>query len=151
MKRRSRHAVALTALATLMPVGALTGCEKVNTVASSVSPCFRVLPLAHAAVGEQGSFVDVARVRGRIFPGLPRIGPRRTTSTLPATTTPSTQRRQPDSCVVGYRGTFDPRRMQRFTGTERTGPYAIVIISVRTRTVRATFLSQTLPRPLHSL
>jgi len=42
----------------------LPGCEKVGSVSSAVGPCFRVLPQAHAAVGGQGVFVDVARRTG---------------------------------------------------------------------------------------
>jgi hypothetical protein len=40
------------------------------SVSTSVSPCFRVLPEAHAAVGGQGKFVDVARVQGRRATGV---------------------------------------------------------------------------------
>jgi hypothetical protein len=54
--------------------GLLAACQKVTpTVTASVSPCFRVLPEAQAALGGQGKFVDVARIRGEAVTRFPRV------------------------------------------------------------------------------
>jgi len=146
--------VGLLALVSLSAMGAVGGCQKVTkTVAASVSPCFRVLPEAHTAVGGQGRFVDVARIQGRrvtTFPG------RATTTTVaaataaePGTTTTIATAGRRDVCVVAYRGTFDPTRIQHLVGTG-PGRYAIVIIGVQTQLVRAVVLTDTLPTPLHA-
>jgi hypothetical protein len=159
----SGHRIARGAAAVLA-VGALTGCQKVTrTVTSSVSPCFRVLPVAHQAVEGQGAFVDVVRIRGRSVAHFPRVaGPpgapavsTTTTSTsttsAPAgstsTTAPGASR---DVCVVAYRGTFDAGRVHLLTGPNRSGTYALVVVSVRAQRVRAVVLTDHLPPPLHS-
>ncbi len=63
---RRRSALGLVAIAPAVAVlsaSVLAACQKVSpTVTASVSPCFRVLPEAHAALGGQGKFVDVARI-----------------------------------------------------------------------------------------
>src|SRR5581483_5784183 len=85
----------------------LTGCHNVSvnpTVTASVSPCFRVLPEAHAALGGQGKFVDVARIRGEAVSQFPRL-PTTTTDTVVARGTATTLapgRR--DVCLVAYSG-----------------------------------------------
>jgi len=66
MRMRAPRNDALRWVSAMTVVGAiiLPGCEKVGSVSSAVGPCFRVLPQAHAAVGGQGVFVDVARRTG---------------------------------------------------------------------------------------
>jgi hypothetical protein len=118
---------------------ALTACEKTNSVASSVSPCFRVLPAAHQAVGGQGTFVDVARVNRSV---LSRLGIRRT---RPSTTLPT----QSDVCLIGYKGSFDPSRIPALVGPGRSGPYAVVVVGIKSQKVRAVVLLEQLPHPLH--
>jgi hypothetical protein len=143
----------LLVVVSLSAMAAVGGCQKVTkTVAASVSPCFRVLPEAHAAVGGQGRFVDVARIQGRrvtTFPGRPTTTGVTATSTAgqPGATTPTAGRR--DVCVVAYRGPFDPARIQHLVGTGQ-GRYAIVVIGVQTQGVRAVLLTDTLPTPLHA-
>jgi hypothetical protein len=141
-------------LALLVTVGVTTACEKVNTVASSVSPCFRVLPQARTALGGQGTFVDVARVSRSSMLRLPLLGrgPRRTTTTTTLAQAPSstTIPVQHEVCLVAYKGTFDPTRISPLFGTARTGRYAIVIVAVKTQRVRAVVLVDKLPKPLHS-
>ena len=142
----------------------LSGCEK-TVVKTSVSPCFRVLPQAHAAVGSQGTFVDVARRKGAtIYPSAggqatvttavpssrPTVtGPAGGSSVVsgPSTLAPTDPRR--DTCIVAYRGTFDPTRIPLLRGPNRTGRYAIVIVSVRSQQVRLVALSDRLPSYLH--
>ena len=146
MRRSWRAGVGAVAVAV-----ALTGCQKVTRgVTSSVSPCFRVLPQAHQAVGGQGSFVDVVRIRGGKVGRFPRLG---SSSTVPVTTTttvtPGTAPTR-DVCVVAYRGTFDATRVQHLTGPNRAGRYALVVVSVRTERVRSVVLSDRLPPPLHT-
>ena len=138
-----RWAIGVVMAATL-PV--LCGCQKVTrAVSSSVSPCFRVLPQAHQAVGGQGAFVDVVRIRGPRGAAFPaRVPPRGATTT--STTVGANPR---DVCVVAYAGTFDTSRVQHLIGANRTGRYALVIVSVRTQRVRAVALSDRLPPPLH--
>jgi hypothetical protein len=141
--RRAAAIVALLGAAVLLP-----GCQKmVKTASTSVSPCFRVLPEAHTAVGGQGKFVDVARVRGG---RVTRLSTPTSTSLAPSTsqapgTTVAPGRR--DVCVVAYSGTFDPSRIQHLIGRAQ-GKYAIVIVGVQTRRVRAVLLTDTLPSPL---
>jgi len=146
MRRAAASLVALVCAAAL-----LQGCQKVvKTASTSVSPCFRVLPEAHAAVGGQGKFVDVARVQGRRVTGLSNptsTSQAPTTSQGPTTTTASQGRR--DVCVVAYSGTFDPSRIQHLVGRQQ-GKYAIVIVGVTTRLVRAVLLTDTLPSPLRA-
>lgn len=142
---------------------ALTGCEK-TVVKSSVSPCFRVLPQAHAAVGSQGTFVDVARRKGAtIYPSAggqatvttapssrPTVtGPAEGSSvvSVPSTLAPADPRR--DTCIVAYRGTFDPNRIPLLRGPNREGRYAIVIVAVRSQQVRFVALTDRLPSYLH--
>lgn len=145
---------------------ALSGCEK-TAVKTSVSPCFRVLPQAHAAVGSQGSFVDVARRKGAtIYPSaggqatvtVTTAGPSaRPTVTgpsegsavvsVPSTLGPADPRR--DICLVAYRGTFDPSRIPLLRGPNREGRYAIVIVAVRSQQVRSVALTDRLPSYLH--
>jgi len=151
MRRAAAAVVALLGAAAL-----LQGCQKVvKTASTSVSPCFRVLPEAHAAVGGQGKFVDVARVRGGRVTRLstptstslaPSTSQAPGTSQAPRTTVPPGRR---DVCVVAYGGTFDPSRIQHLIGRAQ-GKYAIVIVGVQTRRVRAVLLTDTLPSPLRA-
>jgi len=130
----------------------LTGCHNVSvnpTVTASVSPCFRVLPEAHAALGGQGKFVDVARIRGEAVSQFPRL-PTTTTDTVVARGTATTLapgRR--DVCLVAYSGAFDPARVQHVVRHEGTH-YAIVVVGVTSRKVRGVVLTDTLPKPLHA-
>lgn len=142
----------------------VSGCEK-TVVKTSVSPCFRVLPQAHAAVGSQGTFVDVARRKGAtIYPsaggeatvttGVPSLRPTVTGPTegasvvpVPSTLAPADPRR--DVCIVAYRGTFDPSRIPLLRGPNREGGYAIVIVAVRSQQVRSVVLTDRLPPYLH--
>ena len=147
-QRSSAAAVLVsTGLAALITLASLTACEKVTSVASSVSPCFRVLPLAHAAVGGQGSQtpVDVARARGSAIPRLPFRRRTRPTTTTIAGAPPPPQR---DVCLIAYRGPFDPRRIPNLRGTEGTGRFAVVVVNVRTQKVVSVFLTDRLPSPL---
>jgi len=146
MTRMSRLSAAVAAVS--VAVG-LSGCQKVTrSVSSSVSPCFRVLPQAHEAVGGQGTFVDVARIRGK---AVAQFAPRLVTvpglTTL--TTSPSLAGTTRDVCVVAYKGTFDPSRITHLRGPNRQGEYALVIVGVRSQSVRAVVLSNQLPKPLH--
>jgi len=130
----------------------LTGCHNVSvnpTVTASVSPCFRVLPEAHAALGGQGKFVDVARIRGEAVSQFPRL-PTTTTDTVVARGTATTLapgRR--DVCLVAYSGAFDPARVQHVVRQEGSH-YAIVVVGVTSRKVRGVVLTDTLPKPLHA-
>jgi len=139
--------VAAAVLITL--VIALTGCQKVTrSVTSSVSPCFRVLPQAHQAVGGQGTFIDVARLRGK---GVARFAPVPTTaSAMTSTTAPPLAGTTRDVCVVAYQGTFDPSRIEHLRGPDRQGRYALVVVGVRSQLVRAVVLTDQLPKPLHT-
>lgn len=142
----------------------LSGCEK-TVVKTSVSPCFRVLPQAHAAVGSQGTFVDLARRKGAtIYPSaggqatvttaVPSSRPTVTGPTdgsslvsVPTTLAPTDPRR--DACIVAYRGTFDPSRIPLLRGPNRAGRYAIVFVAVRSQQVRSVVLTDRLPSYLH--
>jgi hypothetical protein len=134
--------------AAIVTVGIVAGCEKVNAVAASVSPCFRVLPIAHAAVGSQAptSPVDLARVRGSAVPRFVPLRPR----THATTTLPGAVPRQRDACIIAYNGPFDASKMPgRVVGPLRTGRYAVVVVAVRTQRVVSVFLTNVLPSPLH--
>jgi hypothetical protein len=151
---RRRAALGLVGL-TLVAAAVLDACQKVSpTVTASVSPCFRVLPEAHAAIGGQGKFVDVARIRGRAVTGFPRL-PTTTPVTLPvpiATTPGSSTTLAPgrrDVCLVAYSGAFDPTRVQHLLRDEGNH-YAIVVVGVTSRTVRGVLLTDMLPKPLHA-
>jgi len=127
----------------------VTGCGAGRSGGPSVSPCFRVLPAAHRAVGDQGAFVDVARIRGSridLFPGTQL--PPSSTPTGSAPGEPATADTRRDICVVAYRGTFDPRLIPRLGGERRDGAYAVIVVGVRTQTVRDVFLTDRLPPPL---
>ncbi|MHB8464711.1 MAG: hypothetical protein ACYDH6_04940 [Acidimicrobiales bacterium] len=136
----------------LVVAGSATACEKVNSVASSVSPCFRVLPQAHAAVGGQGTFVDVARVRRGAMPRIGALGPVRLgggARTSPPSPTPTVVPAIREVCLVAYKGTFDPTRITGLIGPHRSGRYAVVVCGITSRRVRAVVLLDQLPRPLH--
>jgi len=134
----------------------VAACQKVTpTVTASVSPCFRVLPEAHAAIGGQGKFVDVARIRGGAVTRFPRL-PSTTAATLPllvpssvgtSQTTLAPGRR--DVCLVAYSGTFDVARVQHLVRDVGTR-YAIVVVGVTSRKVRGVVLTNVLPKPLHA-
>jgi hypothetical protein len=129
-----RARVVLLAVLLLAPAA----CEKVHRdVADSVSPCFRVLPQARAAV-TSGEFLSVARLRGdritRFFPDAP------------ATPPPGDIR---DVCVVAYRGTFDQTSVPHLVGTHHRGSVALVFVGVRSQRVQAVVLADALPPPLH--
>lgn len=152
-KRRAGRLPAV-AVSVLTVAGALAGCEKVTrTVRSSVDPCFRILPEAHQAVGGQGRFVDVARIRGRgaaRFPHLHRFGgPPSTVTPMPTPTTGPAVDARRDVCVVAYQGAFDPARIAHLVGIKRRGTYALVVVGVRFERVRAVILTDRLPPPLH--
>jgi len=144
---RSRR-LAVAAMLTLA-IG-LTGCQKVTrSVTSSVSPCFRVLPQAHDAVGGQGTFVDVARIRGRGVAGLaPRLTATASTVTTSTSEAPLAGTTR-DVCLVAYKGTFNVDRIQHLRGPNRQGHYALVVVGVRSQLVRAVVLTNVLPKPLH--
>lgn len=139
----------------------LTACEK-TAVKTSVSPCFRVLPQAHAAVASEGAFVDVARRKGTTIylsagGQAPVTSRARPTVTGPApgsvqgptstTLGPNDPRR--DACIVAYRGSFDPARIPLLRGPGRTGRYAIVVVAVKSQQVRSVTLTDRLPSFLH--
>lgn len=154
----------ISAVAVLCGAIALSACEKA-AVKTSVSPCFRVLPQAHAAVGSQGTFVDVARRKGSTI--YPSSGGEATVTTsvpssrptvtgpaegapavpLPGTLAPADPRH--DGCIVAYRGKFDPSRIPLLRGPNREGRYAIVIVGVRSQQVRSVVLTDRLPTYLH--
>ena len=143
---RARIAVVLLAVLAVLPA-----CEKVNSVASSVSPCFRVLPQARAAVGGQGTFVDVARVSRSALPRFGRLGlARRPPGTVPPVTPGSTIVGQSGVCLVAYKGTFDPTKIVGLVGPARSGHYAVVVVGIRAQRVRAVALVDKLPSPLHN-
>jgi len=138
----------------------VAGCSA--KVGSSVSPCFRILPEAHAAVAGQGTFVDVVRIRGRridAFADPNRPPPQTTsptsgtsgtsgTSTTSTTQGPAVGDSRRDVCVVAYRGAFDPTSINNLEGAQRQGAYAVVMVGVRSQRVRHVFLTDRLPPPL---
>ena len=146
----TRRAATVVSVVCAMAV-LVAGCHNVNpTVTASVSPCFRVLPQAHAALGGQGKFVDVARIRGGAVTRFPRL-PTTTDTTEPTTgvTPTSLAPGRRDVCLVAYSGPFDASRVQhlvRGIGTR----YAVVVVGVTSRQVRGVILTDTLPKPLHA-
>jgi len=126
------------------------GCGSSRRSGPSVSPCFRVLPEAHAAVGAQGAFVDVARIRGSRIDGFG--GLRLPVDPTASTTSPPSGQAVPDSrrdvCLIAYRGAFDPALIPQLRGDRRQGTYAVVVVGVRSQVVRSVFLTDELPRPL---
>jgi hypothetical protein len=131
---RRLAALAVLPLALLAP----TGCEKVRSgVGSSVSPCFRLLPQAHAALGGTGAMVSVVRLRGARVDSF--LGAERAV----------VQEDRRDVCVIAYRGEFDAAGVEPLVGERRTGAYAMVVVGVLSQRVRGVLLSDTLPRPLH--
>jgi hypothetical protein len=78
MTRISARRASRAIVATLVLAVVLMGCQKIvrPSVGASVSPCFRILPPAHQALGGQGTFVDVVRIRGRGVTLFPSIGTR---------------------------------------------------------------------------
>jgi hypothetical protein len=138
-------------MAAMVAVVSLSGCEKVTrSVATSVSPCFRVLPQAHQAVGGQGTFVDVARIRGDGVARFPRVLMPSTSLVTPSSSEPPVAGTTRDVCVVAYKGTFDVSRILHLMGPNRQGRYALVVVGVRSQLVRAVLLSDDLPKPLHT-
>jgi hypothetical protein len=150
----------IAALAALGLIVGLAACQKVTkSVTTSISPCFRVLPQAREAVGKQGSIVDIARLRGEavtVFdralrgattPGIPPSSPA-PPSSEPGTAPDAVAGRR-DVCVVAFRGTFDPSRVQHLVRSE-TGRYAIVTVGSLTQRVRLVVLTDQLPPPLHA-
>lgn len=173
LSRSGRRARVVVALAVAALAG--TACEK-TAVATSVSPCFRVLPEAHAALADQGRFVDVARRKGpAVYPSTggrvpfgktmpPAPGPTEIPEApdgpIPGEVTPSTRAGLPaapldqndprrDVCIVAYRGTFDAARIPLLRGPARSGQFAVVVVGVRTQKVRAVILTDRLPPALH--
>jgi hypothetical protein len=152
---RRALAGALVAVGLVVGVGA---CQKVTkSVTTSISPCFRVLPQAKLAVGNQGTIVDITRLRGEAvttFDRALRGNPTPVTppSSFPPTSGPGTGTSLPtgrrDVCVVAFRGTFDPSRVQHLVRPQ-TGRYAIVIVGSLTQRVRLVVLTDVLPPPLH--
>jgi len=153
---RRHAALGMSALMCAVVVVVVAACQKVSpTVTASVSPCFRVLPEAHAALDGQGKFVDVARIRGRAVSRFPRL-PTTTAASLPVLV-PSSTNSPPttlapgrrDVCLVAYSGTFDPSRVQHLVRVAGTR-YAVVVVGVTSRKVRGVVLTDTLPKPLHA-
>jgi hypothetical protein len=150
----------VAAFAALGLVVGLSACQKVTkSVSSSISPCFRVLPLAQEAVGKQGTIVDIARLRGgpvtvfdRALRGeaAPELPP---SSLAPPSSEPGTAPNpvsgRRDVCIVAFRGTFDPSRVQHPL-RPGTGRYAIVVVGSLTQRVRLVVLTDQLPPPLHA-
>jgi len=161
--RRRRGAVngagpAVAAIAMGLAILVVPACG-VSPTKAPVSPCFRVLPRAHDAVGGQGSFVDVVRISGggvsrfsrrALASGAASDSPAKTSAPPPTTAnlTPTTIDPRSDICVVAYGGTFDPTRIPLLVGPARSGKYAIVVVGVRTQRVRAVALTDRLPAPL---
>jgi len=153
-----RRALAAAVITVALIVGA-GACQKVTkSVATSISPCFRVLPQAQLAVGKQGTIVDITRLRGeavttfdrvlrgKAVPGAPPSSLTPTSEAGAGTTLPAGRR---DVCVVAFRGTFDPSRVQHLVGPQ-TGRYAIGLVGSLTQRVRLVVLTDQLPPPLHS-
>jgi hypothetical protein len=153
VSRGSRRLVS-GCIAGLLGLGILAGCQK-TVIASSVSPCFRILPQAHAAVGGQGTFVDVARLQASALPELARLRPflrrRSPTTTVPGSTNSSTTLPvQRNVCLVAYKGTFDTTKIPLLRDPASTGQYAIVFVGITNQRVRAVVLVAKLPAPLHA-
>ncbi len=161
---RRRYAIAaVVAIAVL-----LTGCQKVTkAVSTSISPCFRVLPQARDAVGKQGTLVDVTRLRGSAVTTLEQQ--LRGAVSRPGLLVPSggasgagaggggqagvapggVAAGRRDVCVVTFRGTFDPSRVQHLIRGQ-SGRYAVVVVGSLTQRVRGVVLTNVLPPPLHA-
>ena len=156
------------ALAGLVLVIGLGACQKVTrSVSTSISPCFRILPLAKQAVGNQGTIVDIARLRGdavttfdRVLRGgvaphsppaplAPSGGAGGAGAGVQPGVGPNPLAGRRDVCVVAFRGTFDPSRMQHLLRNQ-PGRYAIVTVGSLTQRVRMVVLTDVLPPPLHA-
>ena len=129
-------------------LASITGCQRVSRhVDTAVSPCFRVLPTAHAAVGGEGTLTHVERAKGRAGDGSrrktgpPTSPPSTSPQSRPSVTGPAPQDSRGDVCLVTYRGSFNAAHIDHIVGTARTGRYATVVVGVTSRRVRAVFLS----------
>jgi len=155
---RSRPLV-VTALA-LALLAVLTACASPRAaLGTSRNSCYQALPLAADAVHHQGRFdgLTLTRVPDRFT--TPTVRPSRPGTPAPASTTTttvvagstSTTRPGRPVCLVAFKGTFDPQKIDLLRGPRRSGPYAIVVVSVRTRKVAAVYLAAALPRSFRHL
>lgn len=126
------------------------------------SPCFRSLPVAADVLGHRGRFAGVILTR------VPQPGARRpfrsaastagsavtgATSSIPAasttTTVPSATSTMPllgkEYCLVAFEGAFDSS-VPLLRGSQRTGRFAIVVVTLRSHRAVAVYLHDRLPR-----
>jgi hypothetical protein len=122
-----RHATRCLALVALALLGAmLTGCTSVrNGLGPRESVCFRVLPAAHAAVHDQGSYGGLRYLSAASFATLlakqagKHLAPPPGVGAL----------KKSGVCLVEYHGTFTAASVEKgFSRVTSPGSYAIVVI-----------------------
>jgi hypothetical protein len=136
-------------LAVLLLAGLVlaSGCATPRVaLGTAPSPCFQALPVARDAVGRQGQFAGVKRITSRsLLPvpspiRLPRRSPRSTT-TLPSGSTVPPQSR--GECLVAFKGSLDRSKIPLLL-PNTSGRYAVVVVSIRTRTAHFVYFTDKL-------
>lgn len=144
----------LRAVAAVVVAGALTaGCASPRAaLGPNKSTCFPALSEAAQILNHAGRFAGVTlthvpeRAAGATTTTPSSTGQQETTQQGTTTTLPHR-----DFCLVAYKGTFDASTIPLVQGQERTGQYAIVVVTAKTHRVVAVFLRDQLPRAFHHL
>ncbi len=140
MRRTSRIASALVALAVFGCSG-LAGCTSArNGLGISDSQCFRILPQAKAAVGKSATFEGVRRLPGSAL--VKAIDSSKHHSPPPDALVDVAHQ---STCLVNYRGTFTVGGVQDGWAVSPAGPYraAVVVVGLSNGTVVVTVLFRT--------
>jgi len=139
----------LRVVAAVAIAGALTaGCATPRAaLGPNKSTCFPALSEAAQTLNHVGRFAGVTlthvpeRVAGATTTAPSSTQQQETTTTLP----------HRDFCLVAYKGTFNASNIPLARGPERTGQYAIVVVTAKTHRVVAVFLRDQLPRAFRHL
>jgi hypothetical protein len=130
MTRRIRMARILLGL---LAATVLAGCGGArNSLGTSSSACFRLLPAAQDAAHRKGKLVGVRKMSTHSLQ-----------KRLPADTKLAAVKSK-DLCAFAFHGTFQPQDVPLAT-TKRSGSYAVVCVTIRSRQVVAAFILDRTP------
>jgi hypothetical protein len=127
----ARTVLAMLAATVALTVVASCGGAR-NSLGTASSACFRALPPARDAVHRKGKLI-----------GVRKINTRNLQKRLPANARLAAVKSK-ELCAFAFRGTFEPADVPLAT-TPRSGSYAIVGVTIGSRSVVAAFIVDRLP------
>ena len=151
MRRMPARRVAVAAVAVSVIVVTLSACTSPrNALGPSESPCFRAIPVAHAAVNDTGRFAGVRYLSAKDLAAALKVAS--SFKHRPLKIPPALARTKSAVCAVAYRGRFTESGVAMgWEPSGRPGVLAIVIVRVPSVAVIATIVTGKAPLRLTRL